>query len=139
MSFFRSSFSLKRPKPRKVISSSPLQLTAEQQNREIGPVSSAIQVNLGSQNIEYNPENGVWNMGKIWLKKLVEFINDLISCLAMNLEEIENAGAMPKDKNRRKVEKEIHVLKEENNMLRLKVEILLNLVAESIAELRNGK
>ena len=34
-----------------------------------------------------------------------------------------------------KVRKQVEVLQEENNMLKLKVEVLLNLVAESVAEL----
>ncbi len=34
-----------------------------------------------------------------------------------------------------KVRKQVEVLQEENNMLKLKIEVLLNLVAESLAEL----
>lgn len=37
-----------------------------------------------------------------------------------------------------KIRKEIETLKDENNMLKLKVEILLNLVAESVAELNSS-
>lgn len=37
-----------------------------------------------------------------------------------------------------KIRKQVEVLKEENNMLKLKVDVLLNLVAESVAELTPG-
>lgn len=44
------------------------------------------------------------------------------------------AGAVPQNVVQ-KIRQDVEILQEENNMLKLKVEILLNLVAESIAEM----
>lgn len=47
----------------------------------------------------------------------------------------ESVGGTASSSAAQKVRKQVDVLQEENNMLKLKAEVLLNLVAESIAEL----
>jgi hypothetical protein len=51
----------------------------------------------------------------------------------------ESLGGTTSSGAAQKVRKQVDVLQEENNMLKLKVEVLLNLVAESIAELSSTK
>jgi hypothetical protein len=59
------------------------------------------------------------------------FINNNIFRLAG----AESLGGTASSGSAQKIRKQIEVLQEENNMLKLKVEVLLNLVAESISEL----
>lgn len=50
----------------------------------------------------------------------------------------ESIGATGSAAGANKIRKQVVDLQEENNMLKLKVEVLLNLVAESIAELSSS-
>ena len=47
----------------------------------------------------------------------------------------ESLGGTASSGAAQKIRKQVEVLQEENNMLKLKVEVLLNLIAESVAEL----
>jgi len=58
---------------------------------------------------------------------------------ALCLAGAESLGGTTSSGAAQKVRKQVDVLQEENNMLKLKVEVLLNLVAESIAELSSTK
>ena len=55
------------------------------------------------------------------------------------LDEAETIGGPATANDARRIQNQINVLAEENNMLKLKVEILMNLVAESVAELPSGR
>lgn len=57
------------------------------------------------------------------------------SCIFLCLAGAQSIGGVPSTHAAQNIRKQVEVLKEENNMLKLKVDILLNLVAESIAEL----
>jgi len=47
----------------------------------------------------------------------------------------ESIGGTGSSGSAKKIRKQVEVLQEENNMLKLKVDVLLTLVAESVAEL----
>ncbi len=70
-----------------------------------------------------------------------EFSVDLqkIFCDIFYLVGAESLGGTASSGAAHKVRKQVEVLQEENNMLKLKVDVLLNLVAESIAELSSSQ
>lgn len=47
---------------------------------------------------------------------------------------IENCGVATPNISSKKVQKQVEILQEENNLLKLKLEVLMNLIAESIAD-----
>lgn len=63
MSFLRSSFSIRKTKPRKVISRSPLKLPAEELARELGPTYQNIDVRIGNQRLALDMQHGDWKAG----------------------------------------------------------------------------
>ncbi|CAF0763776.1 unnamed protein product [Rotaria sordida] len=111
MSFFKSAFSAKKVKPRKQISRSPLKLSADELYRDLGPKCEVIDVKVADKKIIFDIENGDWNT--VAAKSFGETI------LSSNVQ---------------KIRKQNELLQEENNLLKLKVEILLSRLAESIAE-----
>ncbi|CAF0756589.1 unnamed protein product [Rotaria sp. Silwood1] len=112
MSFFSNSFAIKKTKPRKHVSRSPLKLPADEMFRELGPKYEIIDVKIADKKIIFDTENGDWNTAGA-----------------------ESVGGTASSGSAQKIRKQVEVLKEENNMLKLKVDVLLNLVAESVAEL----
>jgi len=50
----------------------------------------------------------------------------------------ESLGGTTSSGNAQKIRKQVEILQEENNMLKLKFEVLSNLVAESVAELASA-
>ncbi|CAF1146299.1 unnamed protein product [Adineta steineri] len=112
MSFFSNQFSIKKTKPRKFVSRSPLKLPADEMYRELGPKYEAIDVKIADRKIIFDIEHGDWNTAGA-----------------------ESVGGIASSGSAKKLGKDITVLQEENNMLKLKNEVLLNLVAESVAEL----
>jgi hypothetical protein len=65
MSFLKSAFSVKKTKPRKQVSRSPLKLPADELYRELGPKCDVIDVRVADRKIVFDSENGDWNTGKI--------------------------------------------------------------------------
>ena len=63
MSFFRSSFSIRKTKGRKVVSRSPLKLAAEDLARELGPQIQAIDARVGNQKMAFDATRGEWLAG----------------------------------------------------------------------------
>ena len=59
----------------------------------------------------------------------------MISSILFHLAGAESLGSGASSASAQRLNKQVTVLQEENNMLKLKVDVLLNLVAESIAEL----
>ncbi|UJR25138.1 hypothetical protein I4U23_006497 [Adineta vaga] len=112
MSFFSNQFTIKKTKPRKYVSRSPLKLPADEMARELGPQYGDIDVRIADKKIAFDREDGDWNT-----------------------EGAESLGGGASSASAQKLGKQVTILQEENNMLKLKVDVLLNLVAESIAEL----
>jgi hypothetical protein len=65
MSFFSNPFSIKKTKPRKHVSRSPLKLPADEMYRELGPKCEAIDVRVADRKIIFDIANGDWNTGMI--------------------------------------------------------------------------
>jgi hypothetical protein len=71
----------------------------------------------------------------IQVEQLVYMVMYRILLFAADANSIDRTSStIPADK----IRQQIDILHEENNMLKLKVEVLLNLVAESIAELSSS-
>ena len=51
----------------------------------------------------------------------------------------ESLGGIVSSGSAQKIRKQVDVLQEENNMLKIKMEVLLNLIAESVAELSTAQ
>ena len=68
MSFLRSSFSIRKTKPRKAVSRSPLKLPSEELAREFGPQYQTIDARIGDQKVTFDIAQGDWIVGKISLK-----------------------------------------------------------------------
>jgi hypothetical protein len=68
MSFFSNPFSIKKTKPRKYVSRSPLKLPADEMYRELGPKCETIDVRVADRKIIFDVENGDWNTG------IIEFV-----------------------------------------------------------------
>jgi hypothetical protein len=132
MSLFSNPFSIKKTKPRKHVSRSPLKLPAEEMYRELGPKCEVIDVKVADRKIIFDIPHGDWNTGII-LSVLLFIFNEHFHVIC--LDGAESLGGTASSGAAHKIRKEVHVLQEENNMLKLKVEVLLNLVAESVAEL----
>jgi len=60
---FRGSFSIRKTKPRKFVSRSPLKLPAEELARELGPRYQTIDARIGHQKLVYDFEQGEWTFG----------------------------------------------------------------------------
>jgi hypothetical protein len=67
MSFLRSSFSIRKTKPRKAVSRSPLKLPAEELARELGPYYQTIDARIGNQKMAFDIAHGDWMAGKVYL------------------------------------------------------------------------
>jgi hypothetical protein len=63
MSLFRNTFSVKKTKPRKHVSRSPLKLPADEMYRELGPKCEVIDVRVADRKIAFDIENGDWHTG----------------------------------------------------------------------------
>ena len=129
MSFLKSAFSFKRTKPRKQVSRSPLKLPADELYRELGPKCEAIDIKVADRKIVFDIENGDWNTGII-----IHYSSSIYKHKNFYLAGAESLSGTTSSSNAQKIRKQIEILQEENNMLKLKIEVLLNLVAESIAE-----
>ncbi|CAF2870535.1 unnamed protein product [Rotaria sp. Silwood2] len=111
MSFLKSAFSVKKAKPRRQVSRSSLKLSADELYRDLNPKYDVIDIKLADKRIVFDTENGYWNTV-----------------------DAESLGETISSRSVEKIRKQIEILQEENNVLKLKVEMLLSLVAESIAE-----
>jgi hypothetical protein len=135
MSFLKSAFSFKKAKPRKHVSRSPLKLPADELYRDLGPKCEVIDVKIADRKIVFDNENGDWNTGRIISLLFFYYEQKRIFCLAG----AETLGGTISSGSTQIIRKQVEILQEENNMLKLKVEVLLNLVAESIAELSSAQ
>lgn len=63
MSFLSNPFSIKKSKPRKHVSRSPLKLPADEMFRELGPKCEIIDVRVADRKIVFDIPNGDWNTG----------------------------------------------------------------------------
>ena len=60
---FRSPFSIRKTKPRKLHSESKFNRTAEELAREFGPQYQIIDAHIGNQSMTYSTEQGHWISG----------------------------------------------------------------------------
>ena len=66
-------------------------------------------------------------------------IDENLGFFSFRLAGAESLGGTVSSGTAQKIRKEVETLEEENNMLKLKLEVLLNLVAESAAELSDAR
>ncbi|CAF0738849.1 unnamed protein product [Rotaria sordida] len=109
MSFCRNAFSIRKTKPRKAVSRSPLKLPADELARELGPQYQAIDARVGNQKLAYDIAQGDWMADGI--------ISTVVPAREMA-----------------KLEKKKRELEEDNNVLRTRLDILLEMLAEVTAE-----
>jgi hypothetical protein len=57
------SFTIRKTKPRKVISRSPLKFSAENLARELGPIYQTVDVRIGTQRMTLDTTRGGWTLG----------------------------------------------------------------------------
>ncbi|XP_059153214.1 protein chibby homolog 1-like [Physella acuta] len=105
LGLFGNKFSQKKTPPRRAQSLSNLQLDATESKAEFGLDYGAVKVSLGGHEVAF--ENGHW-------------IN-------------ETAGGGSSHKEVMKLRKANQTLHEENNLLKLKIDILLDMLAETSA------
>ncbi|CAF1088484.1 unnamed protein product [Adineta steineri] len=106
---FQSSFSIRKTKPRKLVSRSPFQLPAEELARELGPRYEIVDVRIGNQKLVYDIPQGKWISGGM--------VGTSISSREIN-----------------KLEKTKQELEEDNHVLRAKIDMLTEMLAEITAE-----
>ncbi|CAF0927865.1 unnamed protein product [Rotaria sp. Silwood1] len=109
MAFCRNSFAIRKTKPRKAVSRSPLKLPADELARELGPQYQAIDVRVGNQKLAYDISQGDWMADGI--------VSTVVSAREIG-----------------KLEKKKRELEDDNNVLRTKLDILLEMLAEVTAE-----
>ncbi|XP_041363023.1 protein chibby homolog 1-like isoform X2 [Gigantopelta aegis] len=105
MPLFGNKFSPKKTPQRRASSLSNLNLDATQSRTEFGLEYGAVKLNLGGHDVSF--ENGMW------------------------IHESGGGGASHKEVT--KLRKENYCLQEENNFLKLKIDILLDMLAETSA------
>ena len=98
----KNMFVVKKTKPRKMQSRSPLKFDSEQMKRELGPELRAIDVRIGNLQLKFDLTQGIWIPG----------------------EKIHGD-----DLERKKNE-----LDQENSLLSIKLDILLDMLAQATAE-----
>ncbi|CAF2410933.1 unnamed protein product [Rotaria sp. Silwood2] len=105
----RSSFSIHKTKPRRFTSRSPLKLPAEEMARELGVQYQTIDARIGNQKITYDISQASW--------KSDGTVNTFVDSREMA-----------------KLEKTKRELEDDNNVLRAKIDMLLEMLAEITAE-----
>ncbi len=65
---FRSSFSIRKTKPRQFVSRSPLKLPAEELAHELGPRYQTIDARIGNQKMTYDITQANWISGNNLIK-----------------------------------------------------------------------
>ncbi|CAF0924655.1 unnamed protein product [Adineta ricciae] len=98
----KNAFVVKKSKPRKVQSRSPLKFDSEQMKRELGPELGAIDIRIGNLQLKFDSTQGIW---------------------------ISDEKIHGDDLERRKNE-----LDQENSLLSIKLDILLDMLAQATAE-----
>ncbi|CAF0886266.1 unnamed protein product [Rotaria sp. Silwood1] len=106
---FRSSFSIHKTKPRRLTSRSPLKLPAEEMARELGTHYQTIDARIGNQKITYDIAQGGWKSDG-------------------------TVHAFVDSREMAKLDKSKRELEEDNNTLRVKIDMLLEMLAEITAE-----
>ncbi|XP_048758028.1 protein chibby homolog 1-like isoform X1 [Ostrea edulis] len=105
LSLFGNKFSPKKTPPRRSHSLSNLHLDATQTREEFGPDVGPVKLKLGGSEIQF--DNGMW------------------------VAESSAGGASHKEVM--KLRKQNQLLSEENNLLKLKIDVLLDMLAEATA------
>ena len=105
LNLFGNKFSPKKTPPRRAHSLSNISLDADQAREEFGPNVGPVKLRLGGNEVQF--ENGMW------------------------VQETGGGGASHKEVM--KLRKENQQISEENNLLKLKIDILLDMLAEASA------
>ena len=129
MSMLRSSFSMKQTKPRQASSRSAAKFTVEELVREFGPQSQSIDARVGDQRLVYDISQAEWTSGSTYEIP----VGDLDHDSASNLDGV-TSKTPPSSREVAMLEKTKSRLVEENNKLREKVDVLLEMLAEATAE-----
>lgn len=150
LSLFGNKFSPKKTPPRRAHSLSNLHLDASQSREEFGPDVGPVKLKLGGSEIQF--ENGMWVAGKkkmkilksqifsqfqkclcFWLI-LLRFLHIQYWCiwLSRTISDIAESGAGgASHKEVMKLRKQNQLLAEENNLLKLKIDVLLDMVGQT--------
>lgn len=151
LSLFGNKFSPKKTPPRRAHSLSNLHLDASQSREEFGPDVGPVKLKLGGSEIQF--ENGMWVAGKkqkwkFWNHKyfhnfknvyvfdefFLRFLHIQYWCiwLSRNISDIAESGAGgASHKEVMKLRKQNQLLSEENNLLKLKIDVLLDMVGQT--------
>ena len=128
MSLCGSSFSIHKSKARQFVSRSPLKLPAAELARELGTQLQTIDARIGDQTMIYNAEQGYWQSGN-------DSLNCSITAFYLYFLHIDGTVSAPiNSRDMAKLEKTKRELEEDNDVLRAKVEVLLEMLAEVTAE-----
>lgn len=124
---FGGQFAIRKTKPRKAPSRSPLHFTAEELAHELGPRYQTIDARIGNQRLVYDIEQSRWTAGE---------------CLPNRTDADERVGfasggtvgSSASSRGILKLEKTKRDLEEDNRALQLRINGLLQMLAEVIAE-----
>lgn len=155
LSLFGNKFSPKKTPPRRAHSLSNLHLDASQSREEFGPDVGPVKLKLGGSEIQF--ENGMWVAGKkkkwkFWNHKyfhnfknvyvfdefFLRFLHIQYWCiwLSRNISDIAESGAGgASHKEVMKLRKQNQLLSEENNLLKLKIDVLLDMVGQTCPQI----
>jgi hypothetical protein len=122
---FRNSFSIRKTKPRKFVSRSPLKLPAEELAHELGPRYQTIDARIGHQKLVYDFEQGEWTFGSfVSIYVIFLFIVYLDGTVGTSVSSREIV----------KLEKTKRELEVDNNVFHAKLDMLLEMLAEVTGE-----
>lgn len=150
LSLFGNKFSPKKTPPRRAHSLSNLHLDASQSREEFGPDVGPVKLKLGGSEIQF--DNGMWVAGKkknenfeitniftiskmfVFYEFFPRFLHIQYWCiwLLRNIFDIAESGAGgASHKEVMKLRKQNQLLSEENNLLKLKIDVLLDMVGQT--------
>lgn len=154
LSLFGNKFSPKKTPPRRAHSLSNLHLDASQSREEFGPDVGPVKLKLGGSEIQF--DNGMWVAGKkknenfeitniftiskmfVFDEFFPRFLHIQYWCiwLLRNIFDIAESGAGgASHKEVMKLRKQNQLLSEENNLLKLKIDVLLDMVGQTCPQI----
>ena len=124
MSIFKKPFAPKKAPARKNITLSPLKLDASERAREFGLDYGSAYLKLSGQLVRFDKETGDWISG---MRTSFRLINYLII-------HFQDGTHYAGSKDVQKLQKLNHHLQEENNLLKVKFDLLLDMATEVYCE-----
>lgn len=116
----KNPFFISKTRPRKALSHSPFKLFGDSVSHELGPYYQTIDLRIGNQRMKLDTTQGCWTLGDFQTNSSTFMLFFLLFFLEGH-DEIE-------------LKKRKCVLAEENKTLRVKLNILLEMLAEVTAE-----